>query len=118
MRTTTEPEIQAARRAWAVSQTLLGGAGREVVASRLDVGWHAGRTDPEAGAFAVVRLGGELEDLVGEVLRVTSAETGSSCFVYVVRRADVVPELSLYRRAFLAIGNLAWETAVCTVEVL
>lgn len=111
-----EEELSIIRRAFPEAQRLLEGPPSRVVAAAAAVGWHGTSADPETGAAAVVRSGGPYEDLIGEVLRVSTALTGA--YVYVVGRADVVTDLSLARRAFLAVAPLAEESVTMAVEVV
>lgn len=81
--------------------------------------WHGLRIDSLRGSFAVVRTGSPLEDLVGERLRVTDLRTRRVVYVYC--RAEVIDlpdDLTLARRAFLALRPLWTETASVKIEVL
>jgi hypothetical protein len=104
-----ELEILQGRRAFPETQALWLVTSVERVPRRVDVGWHdAYDLDQaavrETGAFAVVRDGGPYEDLVGEFLIVTVVRRRA--VVYCLGRADVPADLSLTRRAFLAVGQL------------
>lgn len=110
-----EQEVQWSRRAFPEAQALLRGvplAGLRFV----EVGWHDATTHPEVGSIAVVRTGGPLEDLVGEVLRVT--RSGREVFVYCYGGAGVPTDLSLARRPFMALDHLARESSRCGVEAV
>lgn len=113
----TEPEIMIVRRAFPEAQRLLAGVPSGFLGPRQLVGWHDTTAHPEMGAVALARRGSDLETYIGEVLRVTS-EFGSA-FVYVIGgNADLLTDLSLARRAFLAVGPLAEETLPCVLETL
>lgn len=119
---TEEEEILIARRAFPDSQRLLDGAILREAFTRLGVGWHATAVHPERGAFAVVQRGAGLEDLIGEVLRVSLPGSPSaaqrSVVVYCVGSALVSSPLSLYRRAFLGLAVLSAEELTCRVDVV
>lgn len=112
----TEPEILAGRRAFAKAQELLAGATRVRIEGLVRTGWHDTAISPERPAFAVVRRDGPMLELIGEIIRVTLDDR--SCFVYVLGSALVPVDLSLTRRAFMAIGLLAAESVDTTVEVV
>lgn len=95
-----ELEIAAARRAFKTAQDLLSG-GPVGPETRLDVGWYDSKTNPESGSFAVVALGAGLDDLIGEIVRVTFA--GRVVYVYVLTSADVPWPMAVYRRVFMAL---------------
>lgn len=112
-----EQELLDGRRAFPVAQQLFAGALLRQVSGFVSVGWHDTETHPEAGSFAVVKLRGAYDDeLIGEVLEVRAGHR--SVFVYVVGAADVDFELSLSRRAFLALGVLANDSLDCLVGVV
>lgn len=112
----TEPEIAHGLRAWADSQVLLGGEPSEQVPASVLAGWHDTSVSPHAGAFALVGLESELEDWIGEVLRVQIA--GRTAYVYVLGSADVPTPLSLSRRAFAALAPLYVESRQAQVWVV
>lgn len=81
--------------------------------------WHGLRVDSLRGSFAVVRTGSPLENLVGERLLVTDLRTRRTVYVYCRAEAvDLPDDLTLARRAFLALRPLWTETASVKVEVL
>lgn len=112
-----EPEIADGRRAFATAQTLLGGAVRSRVGSFVDVCWHGSARHPETGSFALVSLDSGLDDLIGEVLKVTGP-SGRSVYAYVLGSRDVPHPLSLTRRTFLGMELLSKQPVTCTVEVV
>lgn len=117
---TVELEIAQGRRAlpetqriWAVSPVVR-------IPRQVEVGWH----EPydldqaalrETGAFAVARTGGTQEDLIGELVIVAAGS--ARVVVYCLGRAGVDQDLSLTRRAFLALSPL-WETSVDATVVI
>lgn len=112
-----EPEVMAARRAWAKSQELLAGVPLRTVSGALDVGWHDSAVEEEQGATAVVAVSAELDDLIGEVLRVSCG--GRAIFVYVLGSRAVPTPLSVARHAFFpTLGLLTHESLSCRVEVV
>lgn len=112
-----EPEVLAARRAFPKSQELLGGPSLSVWPTPVQVGWHDTEVEEEAGATAVVGVSAELDDLIGEVVRVS--HKGREVFVYVLGARPVPVSLSLSRRAFFpSLGLLALESLQCRVEVV
>lgn len=115
-----EEGIYVGRRAFPKAQEILGTAVIERVPGFTTVGWYDTSVHPESGAFALVREGSTLEELVGEVVRVTrTLQSGTrSVYVYVVAAYGITEDLQLYRRAFLQIANLPEETVEnCVVEV-
>src|SRR4051812_14325254 len=102
-----EPEILIGRRAFPVAQQLLAGVPLRRL-GRIDVGWNGTETHPEQGAFAVVRDGAGLGELVGEVLKVTAGSR--VVFVYVIGARGVPTQVAVSRRAFLALGLLSLDS--------
>jgi hypothetical protein len=81
--------------------------------------WHGLRTDGLRGSFAVVRVGSPLADLVGSRLKITDRVTRRVVYVYC--RAEVVDlpdDITLARRAFLALRPLWTETVRVSIEVV
>lgn len=113
MSSQVEPELLIIERAFPEAQALLASTPSEILGS-LVVGWHDTVLSRWTGAAAVVRRGGPLEERVGEIIRV-STDFGSAV-VYVVGTADVERDLSLARRAFLAVCPLAEEEILMSVE--
>lgn len=108
---TTEPEIQAGRRAFAKAQSLLSG-GPIQPSVALNVGWHDTSVNPERGSFAVVA--NAHQDLVGEIVQV--AFSGRTVYAYVLTTADVPVDLSVTRRLFLALNRLTLVSLPCQVS--
>ena len=112
-----EPEIAAGRRAFPMAQQLLGGAVAGRLPGFVNVCWHGSARHIETGSFALVSLDGELGGLIGDVVKVTGP-SGKSVYAYVLGSRDVPCPLSLTRRTFRGMHNLADQPASCTVEVV
>ncbi|MGH2898977.1 MAG: hypothetical protein ACRDMZ_09920 [Solirubrobacteraceae bacterium] len=112
----TEPEILMGRRAFPTAQQLLAGVPLRRLPALVEVGWYGTETHSETGAFAVVRSGWGLDDLLGEVLKVTVGRR--SVFVYVIGARGVPTDIALARRAFFEVGRLSHETLPAVVEVV
>lgn len=104
---------------WWESQRVFG-AGNAASAPILqaDVGWHGDALDEETGAFCLVQEGSEWEQLIGERIRLTRVDGGESVFVYVHNRWAIEDNLSVSRRAFIALGFPAADNFRCKVEVM
>lgn len=121
----TAPDRTLARLPWARAQQALATTG-PLAGSRVSAtcGWHGTGADPETGAFCVVRTGGPLSDLVGERLQVTYAGAGPARRVVVYCHDEQAfpvefdEDLSLTRRAFMALAPLASDSVPVTVETL
>lgn len=108
------PEEELAAYGWNTAQRMLAGP---VVGAPMatTVEWHHTALDERIGAFAVAREGGPLESLVGDVVRITYGSRHA--FVYVADVADLEADLSLARRAFFALADLALDEIQATLEV-
>lgn len=113
---TVEPEVMLGRRAFPMAQQLLAGSVESQLPQLVETGWHDTSVHPETGAFALVRQGAGLDDLIGEILRVQAQDR--TAYVYCLGSADVPTDLSLARRAFLALGLLALESLGTSVAVV
>lgn len=120
------PDDYLARLPWDVAQAALGSAGT-IAASRQTAvaGWHGTSTDPEAGSFCIVRSDGPLADLVGERVRVTyrvgTLARAVALFCHDEQdfgAAAADEDISLTRRAFMALAPLALDSVTVEVEVL
>lgn len=79
--------------------------------------WHGLRIDSFRGSFAVVRVGSPLADLVGSRLKVTDRVTRRVVYVYCrAEVADLPDDITLARRAFLALRPLWTETVRVRIE--
>ena len=83
-------------------------------------GWHGELFDPERGNFAIVREDGPLADLLGQriVVRQRFDTARHDVVVYVHRAADVLEDLSLTRRAFMALAGAWHDELAVEVEVM
>lgn len=90
-------------------------AGGVARVSEVQAGWHGTVLSPETGSFALVNQEGPLADKVGDRLRVTVGL--NNVFVYVLGEAELEDDISLTRRAFLALGPLAADSLDVTVGV-
>lgn len=101
----------AARRAFPKAQELLASTPLRPAPDLTACGWHGTSVHREDGAFALVNLGkpGLDEAYVGEVIRVRFEDR--SCLVYVIGARDLPWDLSLTRRAFMALSPL-WATSL------
>ena len=114
------PELMLARRAFPTAQRLLRGGILREASPAAEIGWHGTEVTPELGSVAVVNSSGPLLELVGEVVvvkRIMPTEL-RSVFAYVIGSAPLVDDLSLSRRPFMALGYLANESLICSVEVI
>lgn len=82
----------------------------------VQAGWYDTSVETATGSFAVVQAGAGLDDLVGEILRVTYG--ARSALVYVVGVRAVSLPLLLSRRPFLALAGLYAEFIDVTLEVM
>lgn len=114
------PELMIARRAFPTSQGLFAGPVLREADTAARIGWHDTEVCAETGAIAVVPAGGDLDNLVGEIVVVKRrlAREVRGVYVYVLARAAVIDDLSLSRRAFLHLGLLSSESLTCSVEVI
>lgn len=111
-----EQELLDSRRAWPQAQAIFAGTPLRRLASRVEVGWHGNDVDSETGACAVVRDGAGLDDLIGEVIRVSI--DSREAFVWVRGSRGVPHDISLTRRAMLSLGLLTHESIACVIEVI
>lgn len=118
--TQTDADLMNSRRAFPEAQELLRGATFERVAEGAAVGWHGSEVSPETGCVALVREDGPYTALVGEIVKLTHPlATGTrSVYVYVFATAAVLDDISISRRAFLALGILANANLDCVVETI
>jgi hypothetical protein len=112
----TELEIMWGRRAFPRAQELLRGSPKGLVAGATPVGWYAENVHPEVGAFALVSYSAGLDDLVGDVLRVSVP--GAEVFVYVLGVRGLPQPVCLARRAFMALTSLHVGELDAAVEVV
>lgn len=113
-----DEEVHVGRRAFGEAQRQFAGPALSRLPGLVTVGWYDTDVEPESGSFCVVRTGGpyDNEELVGEVLAFTYGQR-PVVYAYCLGSREVAEDVALYRRAFLAVRNLAMETADCVVEV-
>lgn len=80
------------------------------------VGWHGTLTDPQRGSFCIVSSSGPLADLVGERVKVSKGDR--SVYAYCHTDGDILEDLSLTRRAFMALDYPATTELEATVEIM
>lgn len=89
---------------------------------RVTAAWHGTYLDPQSqgASLAVAQLNGTLTDLVGERVRVTSGTRSTVVFVHRETDLDLDDDtqISLSRRAWLALARPAEDTLQVTVEVI
>ena len=89
---------------------------------RVYASWHGTFLDPQpqGASLAIVQADGVLSDLVGSRVRVSS--NTNSTVVYIHREVDLDldddTQISLSRRAWLALAPLSEDTLLTTVEVI
>lgn len=115
-----QDEPQFARLPFAKAQAALDGAAIPLERFQVTAGWFGTRRSPERGAFVIVDSEGPLAGLVGERLRVSRADlpTPRSVVAYCHTRDNVEFDLSLSRRAYLALGELNLDSLDVLVEVI
>lgn len=102
------------RRAFPAAQELLAGS-PTAPEQRMVLGWHDSSVSAETGSFAVVAVGGGLDVLIGQIVRVRYGHR--TVFAYVLAAADVPVELSLTRRTFAGLSPLSPESIDALVAV-
>lgn len=110
-----DPYELRAERAFPKAQELLAGVPLRSLGV-MTVGWHDTLTHPKTGSFAVVADGAGLNDLIGEVLRLSRGEREVFALVFATRA--VPTSLSLARRAFIGLALPALESIEVLVEVV
>lgn len=113
-----EPEILDGSRAWAKTQQLFEG---RVDPTRkrhaVKCTWYDTTVNEHEGAFCMVQAGSDLEDLVGDLVRVAWRNT--EIFVYCIGgSADLPYPLALSRRAMWHVADLAKDHIDVTVQAL
>lgn len=112
-----ELEVWYARLPWEQSQRVFSGtspvAGSATAAT---VAWHGTALSAERGAFAAARAGGPFDAWVGERVKITARRTRRAVYVYVNDLVDIDQDLSLPRRAFMALASLPHDELAATVE--
>jgi hypothetical protein len=119
-------DVELARLPWVLAQRVLGATGPATRTPRAATcGWHGAKTDPEVGAFCIVRSDGPFADLVGERVRVTYrvGTNERTVALYCHDEQSFPPEaamedLSLTKRAFLALAPLSRDWLPVSLQVL
>lgn len=110
-----------ARRGFYSAQAKLGETGPEKGSGlRAACGWHGTWLDaePQGGSFAIVQDDGALAHLLGERVKITSGDRSAIAYVHNALDLDTGDDISLSRRAFVALAPLATEELHVTVETL
>jgi hypothetical protein len=116
----TEPDDYYARLGFNSAQSVLGVPGPEAPRYQAVVGWHGTYLDSESqgASFAIVQTGGALADLIGERVKVTYGHRSVVAYVHRTLDLDSGEEISLSRRAFQSLANLATDSLTARVEAL
>ncbi len=102
---------------WPESQRRLGlGGPLRGRTQRTTIGWHGTSFDPVLGAVGVVRKDGPLRDLAGERVRLTHRNT--SVVVYIHDLGGTIEDLSITRRAFMALDMPSLDSLPVLLEVM
>lgn len=111
-------DMTLARLPFPTAQRLLSGAVVRGSLVRTYCEWHADSDDgdPELGSFCMARVGGPLENLVGERLRIRYGT--KTVYAYCHRAAALDDDLSLTRSLFARLGNLSATHLHVSVEVI
>lgn len=113
-----EIEILNGSHAWNEAQTLfrtnVTPDPRTRMAQLVRTSWYDTSASEYEGAFCMVQSGGDLESLVGDLLRVSYRER--EVIVYCVGGAELDTEFALFRRAYFALTDLAIEAIDCIIQ--
>lgn len=110
-----EPELAIIQRAFPEAQALLPFVPAQNL-GRILTGWHDTALSRWTGPAALALRGSALEEYVGETL-VVSTDRGRISVYVVGASGQLLTDLSLARRAFLAVAPLAAETTECEVSL-
>lgn len=121
-RTQVDLSLQTSRRAFPVAQAAFDGPAQRVAVAAASIGWFGTAEFPEAGAVALAKSDGPLEDLVGRIVRVvrSTPTRDAAVFVYVYSSSPLEDDVdfAVSRRAFFALGLLSLETVSARIEVV
>lgn len=114
-------DIELSRLPWDQTQAIFAGGVLRNSRTVAVTGWHGSYLDAEQGAVAIVRSDGPLAALVGERIKVSRDDR--VVYVFVHDEQDFPDELadedlSLSRRAFLALAPWSTESLQVIVETL
>lgn len=114
-----ETDSYYARLGFPSAQKALGVGGPES-RKRAVIGWHGSFLDGESqgGSFGIVNTEGSLTDLLGERVKVTYGKRSVVVYVHRAVDLDAAEDLSLSRRAFMALAPLPTDELVVRVEAL
>lgn len=76
--------------------------------------WYDTSLSDYEGAFCLIQAGSELEELVGDIVSVKYR--GKEIFVYCVGGAELTTDFALFRRAFFALEDLAYDEINAVVQ--
>jgi hypothetical protein len=110
-----ELEVLDGLRAWDEAQAAFQGT-LDTTRTRwlVDLGWYDTSIDDREGAFAMVQQGSDLEEMVGDVVRV---DYGSKvAYVYMLGGADLSAPMSLSRPAYFRLAMLSVATIPVAVQ--
>lgn len=115
-----DEEVHIGRRAFPETQELFSQVGDHRLDNFVEVGWYGTEAHPESGSFALVREGGPLEELVGEILGITRDVSADPLptYCYVIGALPIVDDLQVFRRVFVNFAPLWRDTVRCVVEVI
>jgi hypothetical protein len=112
---TDEPEILTATRSWDHSQAeFLGIPDPNRPAYGKLCAWYDTSVSEFEGACAMIQSGSALEDLVGDIVRVTYRD--KEIFVYVIGGTELPTEIALTRMAWGRLENLSKDEIFVTVR--
>lgn len=113
-----EPEILDGMRAWNEAQAALNGTvAPERKRYDVDVGWYGTSVDEHEGAFCLIRSESNLEELVGDVVRIGYGT--KEIFVYCIGgTADIDTDLAVARAAFMRLDVLSKDDVFCTAQAV
>ena len=86
----------------------------------VELGWHGTLESAERGSFALAKIGGPFEDLIGHVVVVTTAQRARArqVFAFVHSGSDTVQDLTLTRQLFMRLSPVGERVARCVVEIV
>jgi hypothetical protein len=101
-----EPEIQDGMRAFPTTQTMFQGAPvNTLMRSPLDMSWYDESVDTRRGAFMYVAEGADLDDIVGEFVRIRYQNQQANVYCLGASSTLSTP-IAVNRRVFLVFSRL------------
>lgn len=115
-----EDDLYYARLPFPEAQAVFALGAVERIRRRTELGWHGSAVDDETGSVVIARLDGPFTDLLGKRVRLTSfgGVAPAQIYAYCHLTFDVLEDLSVPRRLYLALGLLHLEELPVTVEVM